>query len=391
MRILLASAVLAAALPCSAGGIDMGLTNPAGQPQAAPAPAQQGAAGLKQLDAALAQAAAAAKELETVLEQAQATLKSNPKGFVPDYRKMFIQKLESDCRANFQVSDVAAAAADSMLVVPVSRFLACQAVAAKGTAVCTVPSDPKVKEETAQGNCIDAFTLARFTEALATGGDAVSICKQGHAARGGAGDGTAVCKAVAAGSCDGGESGLKPFDDKPHCQAVLAAIRGDAGACARAKKYDGSQGYTCSDMAAIRSARKGGSCGNSALCKALVTGKAESCLPLLGPVKQGHCDAVVKAKAERDAALIDAAAKEFREKNQPPHVAAMEAVTAKRKAVDAQLIALGSALDGFEPKTDPEFASRPARYREIRRKVDAALKRFKLATETPAPAKSSQQ
>lgn len=389
MRILLVSAVLAASLPCSAGGIDMGLSNPS-----APAPASSGApsanSGIKQIDAALAQAAASAKELEKLLEQAQAALKANPKGFVSDYPKMFAQKLDADCRAGFQVSDVSAAAADSTLVVPVSRFLACQAVAAKGTAVCSVPSDPKVKEDSAQNNCIDAFTLARFTEALATGGDAVSICKQGHAARGGVGDGTAVCKAVAAGSCDGGESGLKPFDDKPHCQAVLDAIRGEAGACARAKKYDGSHGYICSDMAAIRAARKGGSCGGSALCQALVTGKTQACLPLLEPVKQGYCEAVVRAKLARDAAIIDVAAKEYREKNPPPQVAAMEAVTAKRTVVDAQLMALGAALDGYEPKTDPEFVSRPARYRDIRRKVDGALKRFKLATETPPPAKSSQ-
>jgi hypothetical protein len=389
MRILLASAVLAAALPCAAGGIDMGLTNPAAPAAPAPQQQQQGGAGLKQIDAALAQAAAGAKELEGVLEAAVDTMKANPKGFVADYRKMYLQKLDTDCRASFQATDVAAAAADSMLLVPVSRFLACQAAAAKGTAVCVVPSDPKVKDENAQGNCIDAFTLARFADAVATGGDAAGACKQGHAARGGTGDATAACKAVAAGSCDATGLAVRPFDDKPHCQAVLAAIRGEAGACARAKKYDGSQAYTCADMAAIRAARKGGSCGSSALCQAYVTGKADACVPLLAAVKKGHCEAVVRARADRDALLIDAAAKEFREKNPPANVAAMEAVTAKRKAVDAQLVALGAALDGFEPKTDPQFASRPARYREIRRKVDAALKRFKLATEAPAPAKAA--
>lgn len=392
MRTSLLVALVFAASSAVAGDIDMGLTNP---PAAAPAAAPSGSApkaagsGLKALDASLAQADAAAKELAQVLASAETTLKTAPKDSAFDYRKAFLQKTGDDCRAGFRASDLATAALDHGLGRPVGRYLACQAAASKQPAACT--SHPSYSNkaplgggESAAQNCLDAYYMVRFAE----GGDQAGTCKQANTARGGAGNPAVTCAALAAGKCDGAVAlSWQPFEDEAHCLTVLAALRGDAAAVARGKKYDGLEfGYVVADVAAVAAARKGGSCGGSALCAAAVAGKAEACAPLFASVRDSYCETMVKMKSGRDSALLDAAAKEWREKNPQPRTAAMNTVVEKRKSVDAMLVALGVALDGYEPKTETGFGARVTRYRDIRRKVDADLKRFKTATEPPKPA-----
>lgn len=391
MRTSLLVALVFAASAARAGDIDMGLTNPGAT---APASAPSGSApktagsGLKALDASLGQADAAAKELSQILVSAQATLKTAPKESTFDYRKAFLQKTGDDCRAGFRTSDLATAALDHGLGRPVGRYLACQAVAAKQPAACT--SHPTYSNkaplgggESAAQNCLDAYYMMRFAE----GGDPAGVCKQANTARGGAGNPAATCAALAAGRCDGAVAlSWQPFEDEAHCLTVLAASRGNAAAVARGKKYDGLEfGYVVADVAAVAAARKGGACGGSALCAATVTGKAEACAPLFAAVREAYCETMVKMKSGRDSALLDAAAKEWRDKNPHPRTAAMNAVVEKRKSVDAMLVALGVALDGYEPKTETGFAARVTRYRDIRRKVDGDLKRFMNATQPPKP------
>lgn len=397
MRALLAAAVLCAS-PAFAGDIDMNMPNP----PASPAPGAQGqAAGgnasLKNLDAALAQANAAVKELEDTLTRAAATLKAAASEKPRGYREAYLLKLRDDCAAAFRPGDVAAAAADNGQARPVARYLSCLAVASRQAGACTsAPAyDTKAKggagESPAQ-NCLDAFYFVRFVEAKATGGDAAAICRQAHAARGGTGS-PAACGVAASLTCD--ENALEqiawqPYEDKAHCQALFNAIKtGKASACASVAVHDDAPyGFACADIAAVAAAKKGGSCGNSALCKAAVTGKAETCAPLYAALRQSYCDSMVNTRLDKEEALIEAAAKEWRAKGGGnPRTEAMNAVQEKRKAVDALLVDLGAAIESFEPKTEASFASRVTRYREVRKKADGALKRFKAATEPKAKPK----
>ena len=378
-----------------AGDIDMGLTNPGvTAPGSAPA-SKSGASGLKTLDAALNQADAAAKELAQVLASAEVTFKTTPKDSAFDYRKAFLQKTGDDCRAGFRPSDVPTASLDFGLARPVGRYLTCQAVAAKQPSVCTAsPSYSQQMQKDGVGSaaskCIDAYYMMLFAE----GRDLAGVCRKATTARGGGGKPDVSCPAMAAGKCHGvnlDTLGWQPFEEEAHCDVVLATIRGDAGAAARGKKYDNHEfGYTISDLAALRAARAGGVCGSSALCTAYVTGNVEACVPLFNTLRDSYCDTMIKTKSGRDAALLDAAAKEWREKNPHPRTAAMNTVLEKRKSVDAMLVALGAALDGYEPKTETGFPARVTRYRDIRRKVDGDLKRFKTATEAPKPAPKPQ-
>ncbi|MDX6770862.1 MAG: hypothetical protein SF051_15110 [Elusimicrobiota bacterium] len=391
MRNLLVAAVLCAPVASSAGGIDMGLSNPeAVAPAPAAAPAKSPAEGLKSLDAAMTRAEASAKELNDALASAQAVFASAPKDAVVDYRKAYLDNLGEGCRKTFRPGDVSAAATDYGLFRPVARFLACSALAAKQHSVCTAHPAYSTKApkdgESAADYCLDAYFFMRFTEAQASGGDAAAVCRQANAARGGAGDATANCAKAAAGDCQGMVPlNWQPFEDLKHCTAVFGALKGEAGACAGAKKYDDMLfAYSCSDAAAVRAAKKGGGCGASALCAALVGGKVDACAPAFAELRDAYCKNMIANKSGRESDVLDAAAREWRAKNPPARTAAMNAVTEKRKAVDAQLVAIGAAIDSFEPKTEPGFPARVNRYRDIRRKVDAELSRFKKATEKPA-------
>ncbi len=390
MRNLLAAAlVFALAASVSAGDIDMNLSNPKPDQAVGAKPRPNASVGLKAIDASLAQAAAQVKELQAVLLRAEATLKGGNPDAKLNYRDLYIKKLETDCRGAFKAGDVVTASSDLTLRAPVSRYLACQALASGQTAACTVPppatpagAQPVV--ETPTTACVDAYYLMRFADAAITGKDAAAVCRQASAALGGGAD---SCAAATAGKCETFR-GMKwrPFDEKGHCDAVFGAIAGTAGSCGR---YKGDvPGYTCADVAALRAARKGGSCGGSALCAVTVTGKLESCQPLFAAVSEGYCKAMVSAKAKREESLIDAAAKEWRDKNPGPRVAAMNEVVAKRTEVDSLLVAIGVALDGHEPKDKEQYPARFARFKDIRKDADGALKRFKLATEAPAKPKA---
>lgn len=397
MRALLASATLSLALPVLAGDINMNLTNPdVKTAPASAAPAGTGAA-IKSLDASLNQAAGMVKELEGTLNEAAATIKSAGSEKPLSYRDEYIKKIRSDCRSAFRPADVATAASDLAHGRPVSRYLACLAAASRTDGACS--SAPQYATKTPDGgesprdNCIDAYYFARFADVKAAGGDASAVCRQGNAARGGAN--AAECAQVAALNCTEGIDKMSwiPYEDMAHCRALFSVVKGNAKACDPLSKYDDSEyAFTCKDIAAIVSARKGGSCGGSALCQAAMTGKAESCAPLYSALREAYCDTMARGRADREEALIEAAAKEWRAKGVSPKTQAMNVVVERRKAVDALLVAIGQSIDTFEPKTDPAFPPRAARYRALRSQADGALKRFKAATEpkAPAPAKKAQ-
>lgn len=399
MRALLLAATVFCASPASAGDINMNMPNPppAGGAQQS---GSSGNAALKSLDASLAQAAAAVKDLEATLTSAAATLKSAAAEKPVGYRDEYLRKIRSDCASAFRPGDVAAAAADHYHGRPVSRYLACLAVASRQASACT--SSPAYSSKVPEGggespaqNCLDAFYMVRFTEAKVSGGDAKAVCQQAHSARGGAGA-APECGVAASLNCD--ENALEriawqPYEDKAHCQAIFNAIKtGGAAACAPVAKYDDSEyAFTCKDVAAVAAAKKGGACGGSVLCQAAVTGKAESCAPLFSALRQAYCDNMAQARADKEEALIEAAAKEWRAKGVNPRTQTMNVVVEKRKAVDDLLVGIGTAIDGYEPKTDPAFVTRVSRYRELRKKADGALKSFKAATEPKAAPKSKAQ
>ncbi len=408
MRNLLAAACLAVAFSAHAGEIDMNIKGSGGIPQGAPVQGKSGgggsnASGLKSLDAALVQADQAGKELDAVLVSAQATLKSAAADAALDYNALFVKKLETDCRGTFRPGDAPLAArTEEQAVRPlVARYLACQSLSSGQEAACS--ASPAYAEKGKGGgasvahNCLEGYHLMKFFDARASGASAAGACQKAASALstpdllasvGGEAAVKASCASIGAGSC--ANIAAEPwFDrDKVLCGVMMEAAAGAADACGKLKQAQPLLTSYCPDVAALGAARKGKSCGGSGLCAALVTRKPEACAPLFEKLRDGYCQAMVRDKTRREAALMDAAAKEWRAKNPHPRTAAMSAVTEKRKSVDSVLFALGDALDGFEPKTDPGFAARVSRYKEIRRQVDASLKRFKLATEAPAKPKA---
>ena len=344
---------------------------------------QARAAGLAELDSALDRADADAKELSQVLASAGATLKSTPIDPALDYRQAFMQNTRDDCRAAFRAADVPTAALDHELGRPVTRYLACQAVAAKTHAACTAhptysQRSPLGGGESAAQNCLDGYFIMRF----ARGPDPVGICKQANAVRGGRGNAAVICAEFAAGMCAGAPAlSWLPFDDAVHCEAVLGALRGDESVAKRGAKYDELEfAYTTADVAAVHAARKSGACGGSAICAALLSGKLKDCAPLLNILRDDYCDRQVKRKSGTGSS------REWSDKRHQARAAAMSAVIEKRKSLDARLVALGAALDGYQPKTQAGFAARVARYRALRRMVDGELERFRSVAE---PAKSA--
>lgn len=398
MRALLLAAAVLVARPAFAGDIDMNMPNPPASPAGGQSGGASGTASLKSLDASLAQAAAAVKDLEGTLTQAAAVFKTAGSEKPLGYRDEYLRKIRSDCAAAFRAGDVAAASADRSLDRPVSRYLACLAIASRQASACTSAPAYSMKRPQGAGeppaqNCIEAFYMVRFAEAKLSGGDAKALCLQAHAARGGAGA-PAECAVAASLTCD--ENALEriawqPYEDKAHCQAIVDAIKtGAAAACAPVAKYDDSEfSFSCKDIAAIAGAKKGGSCGGSVLCQASTTGKAEACAPLFSTLRQAYCDNMAQARADKEEALIEAAAKEWRAKGANPRTQAMDLVVQKRKALDQLMVGIGAAIEGHEPKSDPAFATRVSRYRELRKQADTALKRFKAATESTAAPKKA--
>lgn len=383
MRGLLAApAALFLAFPLLAAPIDMGLSGPAAAPGGQ---SQVPATGnLAELDQALARAEAAAAELEALLRSSQETVKGAASADA-GFRENYLAKAKSDCLAAFRPTDIAAIAPDTERNGLLERYLACTALAAGDGGRCSALPNYSVRgprdDRSAAENCLDAYYLLRFLDARWSGADAGAVCRQAHAARGGKDDAASRCAAAASGRCEGLEKlAWTPFEDRAHCTGALAPD------CAKIASYDGDDlGYACADLAALRAARKGGSCGRSALCAALVNRDPKACDALYASTRESYCTGLVKEKELREQALLQAAETDRRSKPSPRR-SAMDAVAEKRKAVDSFLVQLGTQLDGFEPKTVDGFPERVQRYRAVRRRVDGALKRFKTASEGPAKA-----
>lgn len=373
MRARLALAVLlSAALPASSGE--------------APRPK----AGLAPLDASLERAAKTAKEFEAFLLKTQAALKTAPAVAAPDYREQYLKKLTETCRASFKPADLAIIRDGQRI--RQARYLACSALAERRPSACTASPAFAAKApldggDSAATNCLDTYYLFQFVDARVAGKDPAAVCRQAHVARGGKADVSRQCAAlVAKGDCSDYDGVMwMPFEDVAHCVALNKAVDAGVESCPKAKRYDVMEfGHTCADVGSLAAARRGGSCGESALCRAAVTGKADACAPLYAALRDDHCAAQVGERMVRDEAKIMAETRALLAKQAAPRAEAMAALTKKRDAVDAELVALGAALESYEPRTDPGLAARLGRYREIRGRVDEALKRFSTAV-APAP------
>ena len=353
---------------------------------ASSADAPRGKPGLAPLDASLERAAKTAKEFESFLLATRAALKNAPSGAAPDYRELYLKKLTAECRAAFK-PDGLEIVRDGQRIRQ-ARYLACQALAERRSSACTASPAFAAKApldggDSAATNCLDTYYLFQFVDARVAGKDPAAVCRQAHVVRGGKADVSRQCAAlVAKGDCSDYDGVMwMPFEDVAHCVALNKAVDAGAESCPKAKRYDTMEfGHTCADVGSLAAARRGGSCGESVLCRAALTGKSDVCAPLYAAMRDEHCETQVGERAVREEAKIMAETRALQAKHVAPRAAAMEALTKKRAAVDAELVALGAALESYEPRTDPGLAARLTRYREIRGKVDEALKRF----ETPA-------
>ena len=346
--------------------------------------------GLAPLDAALERAAKTAKEFESFLLATKAALKNAPSGPAPDYRERFLSTLTAECRAAFKPADLKIVRVDQRL--QQARYLTCEALATREPSVCTRSPSFKVPMEGGGGDsvaslCLDAYFMFQFADARVAGKDASAVCRQAHAARGGRTDVTRQCAAlVAKGDCSDFDGVMwMPFEDVAHCVALNKAVESGAKACPKAKRYDTMLfAHSCPDVGALVDARRGGSCGQSLLCRVTLSGKSDACAPLFVEMRDFHCDTQVAERAVREEVRIMAETRALHAKHVAPRAEAMAALVARRETVDAELVALGAALESYQPRTDPGLAARLKRYGEIRGKVDDALKRFSAAA-APAP------
>jgi hypothetical protein len=159
----------------------------------------------------------------------------------------------------------------------------------------------------------------------------------------------------------------------------VGSSRGAARACAKPEPADFTLGVRCKDVAALRAARAGGSCGGSALCGAAVGRSAQACEPLLAQTRDAYCGD--QARGGGDGRAQESPRKAPDAKGTGARAAAMEEVKARHRLLDERMRALDAALEAFTPRSEPGLAARVTRGRDIRRRIDDAFRSFRSATE----------
>jgi hypothetical protein len=366
------------------------MTALAGPARSAEAGAERPA--LQRLDALLAEAEAAERELGPFLDGARARIQEGASGKPVDRNAAFVEQVAADCRAAFGLERLPELAKEwkGHYKEPMLGYLACRALAAGSPEPCrsdpAYRRKPKDSDDTPAHTCLEIYHLMRFMDARAGGTDAVAECRAAYASLvdpadvakgGGAPAVTAVCSEAARGSCGSVEKLPWFVQDRALCEAFMGAAQGASRSCAKAHNDEFTLGVRCGDVAALHAARKGGSCGGSALCAAAVERGPGPSEALLAKTRDSYCgDLARKREAKEGPALPKDAAK-----SPGARAAAMEEVKARHRLIDERMRALDAALEAYTPRSEPGLAARVSRGRDIRRRVDAAFHSFKSVSE----------